>query len=474
MDSSGCIVVLGAGITGLTVAWRLSQTSGRDVVILERDNHPGGLATTFTQDTFSFDLGSHRLHDDCEPEVAALIRDLCGDELIRRERSGLLYLHRRYLSYPPSAFEILFAFGRADALRFCRDFVAARLRRRTRTASLNFEEFTIASVGRSLYERFYKPYALKLYGRSPRLIAREPAMHRVRKFTLSSAATQLRRRMRNRRQTYLYPSRGIGQLSTALLERFTGNGGTLLSGARVERLCVSDDRRIAAIDATLEDGTHTTLRTATVISTVPLDVLHRLVRLTSDCPDSGRFDLEWRGLRLLYLITPDKIPSKHETFYFPDGDVIFGRVSELRRYSPWLNQSPDRAVLTIEIPCTQGDHLWEMSEESLAQRCIGQLQLVGILRAPSSGCDKFFSRRLKTVYPVYDVRWRERFDRIDRRLGSIENLYPIGRSGLFLHCNIDHCMAMALKLARHLTEGKSDRREWDRMRLNFLEYRVRE
>src|SRR5262245_55582123 len=201
VDPSGRIVVLGAGITGLTVAWRLSQTNGRDVVILERDNHVGGLATTFRQDTFSFDVGSHRLHDDCEPEVASLIRDLCGDELIRRERSGALYLHQRVLSYPPSAFEILFAFGRADALRFCRDFVGARLRRRARTASLNFEEFTIASVGRSLYERFYKPYALKLYGRSPRLIARDPALHRVRKFGVSSAATELRRRIRKRRRT---------------------------------------------------------------------------------------------------------------------------------------------------------------------------------------------------------------------------------------------------------------------------------
>ena len=139
-----------------------------------------------------------------------------------------------------------------------------------------------------------------------------------------------------------------------------------------------------------------------------------------------------------------------------------------------MNQNPDRTVLTIEIPCTHGDDVWEMSDQCLARRCIGQLQRVGILRTPASGCDEFFSRRLKAVYPVYDVRWRERFDRIDRRLGSIENLYPIGRSALFLHCNIDHCMAMALKLARHLTDGKSDRREWDQMRLGFLEYRVRE
>jgi protoporphyrinogen oxidase len=475
VDALGRVVVLGAGITGLTTAWALSKTCGNDVLVLEQGGPIGGLATTFTRDNFSFDFGSHRLHDGYDPEVTALIRDLCGDDLVRRERKGLLYLNHRFLPYPPSAFQVVFAFGHEDAFRFCRDLVRARMRRtRRRNEPESFEDFAIASVGQSLYDRFYKPYALKLYGRSPQLIAKDPAVHRVRKFSLSRAALELCRHLQKRKPEYLYPAKGIGQLSSELHRRFVANGGTFLSVSRVERFRITDDRTISGIDFALTDSTHGTVETRVVISTIPLDVLHRLVVLKSDRNQSPRFDLQWRGLRLLYLTTKDKIPSEHETFYFPGGDVVFGRVSELSRYSPALNQDAERKVLTIEIPCSYGDELWEMSDESLARRCIQQLQQLQILRAPSSGSEEFFSHRLRAVYPVYDLGWQGRFERIYRRLSSLENLYMIGRTALFLHCNIDHCMAMGLKLARHLTDGHNDRNEWEQVRRRFSDYRVRE
>ena len=66
-----------------------------------------------------------------------------------------------------------------------------------------------------------------------------------------------------------------------------------------------------------------------MISTIPLDMLHRLVVLPSENGDGPAFDLQWRGLRLLYLITRDKVPSEHETFYFPEPEIMFGRVSDL-------------------------------------------------------------------------------------------------------------------------------------------------
>jgi protoporphyrinogen oxidase len=402
------------------------------------------------------------------------MRDLCGDDLIRRERKGLLYLRDRFLPYPPSAGQIVFAFGRTQAVRFIRDFVRARLQRQRREVAESFEDFTTASVGQSLYDYFYKPYVIKLYGRPPQTIAKDPAVSRVRKFTLASAAQELYRQTVRRRRTFLYPAGGIGQLSETMRQRFRDNGGTLMTCARVERLCVQNDRTIAGVEVVANDGTRTVVCGSVVISTIPLDVLNVLVALSSDGPTSRRFDLHWRGLRLLYLITPDKVPSEHETFYFPDGNTLFGRVSELRHYSPALNSDRDRAVLTIEIPCTPGDEVWEMSDEWLAERCVRQLQQINILRAPGSRNHEFFSHRLRAVYPVYDLGWRERFERIYARLAAVENLYLIGRSALFLHCNIDHCMAMALKLASHLTDGDGDRREWERIRRGFFEYRVRE
>jgi hypothetical protein len=100
--------------------------------------------------------------------------------------------------------------------------------------------------------------------------------------------------------------------------------------------------------------------------------------------------------------------------------------------------------------------------------------MLGILRQPATGPAEFFSRKIRNVYPIYDLGWKERFDKIYQRLNGLENLYMIGRTALFLHCNIDHCMLMALKLAHYLSNGYESKKEWDAIRQGFFNYRVRE
>jgi protoporphyrinogen oxidase len=199
-----------------------------------------------------------------------------------------------------------------------------------------------------------------------------------------------------------------------------------------------------------------------------------LVTLESDRYGRPPFDLRWRGLRLLYLITPDLIASEHETYYFPEPHVLFGRVSELNKYSPFLNSDLRRAALTIEVPCSCNDDVWNMPDNRLAEQCVRELQQLGIVRTPSSGADEYFSRKIPKVYPVYDLGWRERFNKIYQRLNSLTNLYLIGRAALFLHCNIDHCMSMALQLARYLAAGHEGKKAWEAVQQSFFDYRVRE
>jgi hypothetical protein len=50
---------------------------------------------------------------------------------------------------------------------------------------------------------------------------------------------------------------------------------------------------------------------------------------------------------------------------------------------------------------------------------------------------------------------------------------PIGRQGLFLHCNIDHCIEVAHEAVRHLLEG-GDARTWTARASRFLDVRVRD
>src|SRR5262249_22730372 len=107
-------------------------------------------------------------------------------------------------------------------------------------------------------------------------------------------------------------------------------------------------------------------------------------------------------------------------------------------------------------------------------RCIEQLQALKLLNKPAVEKFDFFSKRVKTVYPVYDLGWRRRFDRLYQRLNALENLYMIGRSALFLHCNIDYCMLMSIRLAQHIAEAHQRKEAWAATEKDFLDNRVRE
>lgn len=476
-DADRRIVVLGAGITGLTAAWELSRSFPGRVVLLEKEVAVGGMAaTSFTRDRFAFDIGSHRLHRDNHPAVNELIADLCGPDLLERERKGKIFIQDRPFRYPPSALDIMTAFGLKDFVRFTLGFLRARLARFTRDDEPdNFEDYTISVVGRGLYERFYRPYARKLYGMSPRGIAKDPAVSRVRKFSATAMVQDLKKRVTgSTRRTYLYPSRGIGQLATTLQQRFVDNGGELLFISNLDALRLRDDRSVDSVAFRTRDGAPRELATDTLVSTISLDTMHHLVSLESEQGRKPDFDLKWRGLRLLYLMTSEKVPCENETFYFPEAHIPFGRVSEVSKYSPSLCPDPDRTLLTIEIPCSPGDETWTMADERLADVCTAGLHKLGILHSPNRVDAPFFSRKIEKVYPVYDLGWKERFERIYRRLDSIDNLYLIGRGTLFLHCNIDHCMLMAIKLSHHLAHGCGGKEEWEAIRKDFYDYRVRE
>ncbi len=397
-ESHKAILVLGAGVTGLTVAWRLAQVYPGKVVLLEKAAAVGGLAATHSKNGLSFDIGSHRLHHGNEPEVNALVQDVCGNDLLHRERRGVIYLAGRALRYPPSAFDILFAFGFWRFLRFAVDLVLARLFRRTRRdATENFASFTARKVGRSLYKGFYRPYAQKLYGMSPRVIAKDPAVNRVRKFALGTAFQDLKRKIFRKKPTYLYPAKGIGQLAVTMQERFLQCGGKLVYISRVDRLTYKSDQRIRSVEFTTPEGRSESVTADVVISTIPLDALYHLVVGKPD--GRSALDLRWRSLRVLHLVSRDRLPAVHETYYFPEPSVIFGRVSELNKYSPTLNPDPEETVLTLEIPCSENDDKWNMSDDELGGLCAKELQRFGILKTPATGTKVLCSTKVKNVLP---------------------------------------------------------------------------
>ena len=76
------IVIIGAGLTGISAAYHLEQKGFYDYAIFERDATIGGLCGTVQQDGFTFDFTGHYLHAS-DPYFRSMIENLVGMETFK-------------------------------------------------------------------------------------------------------------------------------------------------------------------------------------------------------------------------------------------------------------------------------------------------------------------------------------------------------------------------------------------------------
>ena len=100
------IIILGGGISGLSLAWKLSS-KGLKVHVLESESEVGGLAGTLRKDGYCMDIGPHSFFSD-DSEIVDTVLELFDNKLIPKPREVKFLYQDRYLDYPLSANSVLF------------------------------------------------------------------------------------------------------------------------------------------------------------------------------------------------------------------------------------------------------------------------------------------------------------------------------------------------------------------------------
>lgn len=456
-------VVLGGGITGLTIASELSKNCKDQILVVEKEGHIGGLAATITDKDLSFDLGSHRLHMESDNGVLAFIQETIGERLLTRPRHGKLFSRGKFMNYPPC----MISFIRSCSAREFAGFAASYLKNVIQPvpkAGENYESAMIRSVGKRLYKAFFMDYAIKLWGCDPREISVDGKRKRsVIDFTSLKAS------ILKRRHHYYYPRPGIGIIAKKLTEVALGNGVDIITNAQVKNISL-DEKSLRAVTIERAGCKPERIEVNRVISTIPVDDLFGFCFSGT----AIKKPLQWRGARMLHVLLDEKVGGDTETFYFPGADVLMGRVSEVRKYSPTLNESLPGSLLTIEVPSSPGDDIWQMEDQLFLQSCLQNLVQTGIFQK-RPGVLKAIHMRLNKVYPIYQLGWEATFRHLYDRLYAIGNLYTVGRGGLYLHCNIDHCITQGLALSEHITKNNgTDRTLWNTIVEGFYQMSARD
>ncbi len=173
-SSAPRILIVGAGLTGCTLAHRLAS-AGLETVLLEREAVPGGLIRSEHMEGVLYEPhGSHIFHTE-DQEVWALANRMTPFRDYRHRVDivvdGGLYNWPIMLSdlESQSRSEEIFA-----ELQERRDLDSA-----ARAQAANFEEWCLDLMGPILYERYIRPYTEKQWGRPARELEARWAPRRV-------------------------------------------------------------------------------------------------------------------------------------------------------------------------------------------------------------------------------------------------------------------------------------------------------
>lgn len=439
MENKKKILIVGAGISGLTLGYKLSE-SGHDVVILEKENNVGGLAKSFVYDGFIFDIGPHRFFTHVK-EVENFIKKILKGNFNYVQRDCAIYFQEKYYTWP-LAFTELFRLPKTLLLKCWTDLLLTVFSSRS---GKDLESFSRARFGRTLYNIFFKDFNEKVTGMPCNRIDRKWLQSGIEKVMIDKRL-QLRTlsdllRPRNifsaRRLNFIYPNGGIKLFSDKLAEQIQNKGGRIITNAGSIALELNNNKVVSA------GFSGENMPVDWLIWTGPLEELSRLVNV--DAPKLRYIDLIIYNIR-----TKRPINTKRQWVYFGEKDFVFSRVSYPQNF--WPNNVPyGKGSLCVEVPIS--NEISKINLTALQKDIIQGLEKSNVCRS-----DDILGIQTEVIlqaYPLYELNYQDELDRFKLKIASVKNLKCLGRLACFSYNNMDDSIMSSLEAGRDILNGDS-------------------
>jgi protoporphyrinogen oxidase len=467
------VVILGGGPAGCGGAWKLRAEGKAAVTLVERGESFGGNAGSFEWHGHVLDYGSHRLHPATDPAIMADIKGFLGDDLLDRPRHGRIRLLGRWIHFPLKPADLLLHLPPRFAAGTAADIARKTLPRKAQGPE-SFASVLGRSLGRTICDHFYFPYARKIWGRDPAELSAIQAYKRVSAGSVGKLIRKVVGQVPGFKKPgagrFYYPRGGFGQISTAYAQAAAQLGADIMTGWTATGLAAPSAEhapwRVRVRRATEER----TLECDHLWSTLPITVVARTLSPAPQ-PDvlAAAGALDYRAMVLVYLELDAERFSEFDAHYFPGEDIVMTRLSEPKNYAV-RSEPKDRTVLCAEVPCAVGDAIWSSGDAELGRIIAQDLARTGLpLARPPIAVT---TQRLPQAYPIYVTGYEKHFGTLDRWADTLPRFVSYGRQGLFAHDNTHHALAMAYGAASCLASAGFDVERWHALRGEFAKHVV--
>lgn len=402
-------VVLGAGISGLSIAWLISK-KGLYPQVFEASGRTGGLVRTFEWHGIPCDIAPHRLHTH-NPRVLSLLQRLVS--LKEHRRNSRIFMAGKTILDPINPIELCLRFSPAVSVKLVKGFL-----NRPRLNPNSFKSLALNRYGQGLYDFFFEPYTKKMFGVPPEKISIVWGREKLR---ASGLFDSLKRNSKTFFRTFLYPETGgYGSIADAMSREITGKihldstvVGFSLEGNQIRSVRVKHRDRVEmyACDR--------------VFSTIPATVLTDMFGET--------LNLRYRKISLVYLHVLKKQVMPYHWVYFGDGDVVINRMAEFKNFHSGEGP-PESTVLCAEVTA---------DTPSPVEDVLKALDRYHLVRP--SEVDDIHVVTEAYAYPVYDKGFEKEKAKADALFSRWVNLHRVGRNAEFRHIELDEDLESALR-----------------------------
>lgn len=426
------IVIIGAGLTGISAAYHLEKKGFNDYILFEKESEIGGLCRSIEQDGFTFDYTGHLLHAS-DPYFSNLIKEVVGLEHLHAiTRRSAIYSHDTYTRYPYQA--NLHGLPVSVIAECVEGFIT---RKRTRGKSLSFPQWVHHNFGAGFAHHFFFPYQNKIFAYNLDKISASWTGRFVPATSLEQiiqgALTDHDASVGYNAQ-FLYPKKGgivfwIKKLAAPLTQPIRTN------------YCVQ------TIDCASKTVTFTNGHVEPyeqLINTMPLDQLLNLIKdRSSTTLKAAASQLICNSVVSINLGVASPLPTYHWVYY-PEKQYPFYRIGFPHNLSSFVTP-PGCSSLIAEFAHINKPHAWLTKK---TQHTISILRTLFDINATDIRTE--YVMNIKHAYVIYDF-WREKnLSKIHARLQE-KSVFSVGRYGEWKYSSMQEAVLDGKHIADTLT-----------------------
>ena len=450
------IVIIGAGPAGLSCGLELSKRD-YEVIIYEASDSVGGMSKSIELWGQTVDLGPHRFFSK-HPRINSFFKETVKDDYTLVNRLTRIYYNRSFFNYPLKIFNVLKNLDIITIVQILYYYAVSQINPKKKLDT--FEDWIVSRFGKKLFEIFFKNYSEKLWGIPCNKIDADWAAQRIKGLSLIEAIINaLGLGTKGAHATlvdqFAYPNKGTGSIYTNTADLIIQNGGKINLKSPVSKIFTDNFK---ATGVQLQNGER--IEADEVISTMPLTLM---LKGLSDIPETVQkacAQLYFRNTTLVYLEVEGKDLFSDNWIYVHEPDILHGRITNFRNWSPGITQGQKNSILCLEYWSFDDDELWHANDQYLGDLATKELKQLSLVPSDQLVLNTYV-HRVKRCYPVYETGYQKHIDIIRNYLTQYKNLTPIGRYGSFKYNNQDHSILMGLLCAEKIIENSDKEELWN-------------